>query len=397
MARRSTAALTALAVKNAKSGRHADGGGLYLLVKKSGGRSWVYRFMRGGRSRDVGLGPASGSGAVSLSDARNAAARLRVQIADGDDPITDRRRQKAEEAKKFAESVTFRAAAESYIETNEHSWRNDKHRQQWRNTLATYAYPIIGDVLVGDVSTAHVVKILSPIWKEKPETASRLRGRIEAVLDAAKVQEFRSGENSARWRGHLEHLLPVRTRLKRGHHRAMPFEKVPEFMARLRLRDSLAARALEFTILTAARTGETLGATAAEIDLEKRVWTVPAVRMKAGREHRVPLPPRVLALATELRAGAGMYVFSRPNGGPLSQMAMTMLLRRMRADCTVHGFRSSFRDWAAENTDYAHEVAEMALAHTVASKVERAYRRGDLFEKRRAILADWEAFCAGSA
>lgn len=390
-------ALTPLAVKNAKPGRHADGQGLHLLVKDTGARSWVYRYMLRGKSRDLGLGQA-GKGGISLADARDMATMLRLKVKAGVDPLLERREAEAAAlAKAQAEAsarVTFKAAAEGYIEANEGNWRNDKHRQQWRNTLSTYAYPNIGDLPVAEVTTAHVLEILEPIWKTKAETASRVRGRIETILDAAKARGFRSGENPARWRGHIAQILPARARLTRGHHKAMAYEAIPAFVAQLRGRGAVAALALEFTILTAARTGEVLGATWDEVDLDKATWTIPADRMKAGREHRVPLSQRAVDILKETRLLGKEWLFPAARSGRLSSMAMTMLLRRMAVDVTVHGFRSAFRDWAAECTGYAHEVAEMALAHTIENKVERAYRRGDLFDKRRGLMHEWSSLCA---
>jgi integrase len=389
-------ALTPLAVKNAKAGRHADGGGLHLLVKDSGARSWVYRFMLRGKSRDVGLG-AAGPGGISLSAARDAASALRLKVKGGVDPLQERHREAAEalaadQAAKVA-GVTFKAVAEAYIASNEESWRNPKHRQQWRNTLATYVYPVIGDLPVADIETTHVLTILEPIWKGKAETASRIRGRIETLLDSAKARGYRSGENPARWRGHLAQILPARTRLSRGHHKAIAYTEVPEFIRALHEREAVAAMALEYAILTAARTGEVIGARWSEIDLGKAIWTIPADRMKAGKEHRVPLSPRALEILESLKPLGSEWLFPGAKGGKLSGMAMTMLMRRMEVDATVHGFRSGFRDWAAECTGYAHEVAEMALAHTIENKVERAYRRGDLFEKRRRLMDDWATYC----
>ncbi len=372
-------ALTPLTVKNAKPGRHADGQGLHLLVKESGARSWVYRYMIRGVSRDV-------------------AAALRLKVKAGIDPLLERQEAEAaalarEQAAKAA-NVTFKAAAESYIAANEGNWRNDKHRQQWTNTLTTYAYPVIGDLPVAAITTAHVLQILEPIWKEKAETASRLRGRIETVLDAAKARGYRDGENPARWRGHIAQILPARARLTRGHHKALPYEDVPAFVVRLRERAAVAASALEFTILTGSRSGEVLGATWGEVDLDKAVWSIPAKRMKAGKEHRVPLTSRAVDILSETRKLGSEWLFPAIRGGKLSGMAMAMLLRRMDVSVTVHGFRSAFRDWAAECTAYAHEVAEMALAHTIENKVERAYRRGDLFDKRRRLMDEWAEYCA---
>ena len=399
MPRKLNQALTPLAVKNAKAGRHADGGGLYLLVKESGARSWVYRFMLKGKSRDLGLGAASGADKISLAKARDLASAHRLKVKAGIDPLAERHREAAEalaaaQAAKIA-GVTFRHVAEAYIAANEGSWRNDKHRQQWRNTLASYVYPVMGELPVADIGTAHVLQILEPIWQEKPETASRIRGRIEALLDAAKARGYREGENPARWRGHIAQILPARSKLTRGHHKAMPYAELPLFMSQLRAREAMAALALEFVILTATRTSELLGAKWGEVDLERAIWTIPAVRMKAGKEHRVPLSPRAIEILQTVKLKSGDWLFPSEKGGKLSTMAMSMLLRRMKLDCTVHGFRSAFRDWSAECTGYAHEVCEMALAHTIGNKAEAAYRRGDMFEKRARLMADWAAYCIG--
>jgi len=283
--------------------------------------------------------------------------------------------------------------SEIYMESNWDSWRNDKHRHQWKSTMATYVYPVIGDLPVAEVGTSHVLQILEPMWRSKSETASRVRGRIETILDAAKARGYREGENPARWRGHIAQILPARARLTRGHHKAMPYESVPAFFAALHQREAIAALALEFTILTAARTGEVIGAKWDEIDLDKAVWTIPANRMKAGKEHRVPLSLPAVEILKSTQELRKENLFPAVRGRALSGMAMAMLLRRMDVDITVHGFRSSFRDWCAECTSYAHEVAEMALAHTIDNKVERAYRRGDLFEKRRRLMDDWAAYC----
>jgi len=386
-----------LAVKNAKPGRHADGGGLQLLVKESGARSWVYRFMLKGKSRDVGLGTAGPSG-VSLSAARDARDALRTKVKSGVDPLLERQQEAsralaATQAAQIA-GMTFKAAAEAYMGANEGSWRNDKHRQQWRSTLTSYVYPVMGDMPVADIRTAHVLSVIEPIWKAKPETASRVRGRIETVLDAAKARGYREGENPARWRGHIAQILPARSHLTRGHHKAMPYDAIPAFTAQLREREATAALALEFVILTASRTSEALGATWAEVDLNKAIWTIPAARMKAGKEHRVPLSLRAVEILDAVKPLQKDNLFPADKGGRLSTMAMSMLLRRMKQDCTVHGFRSGFRDWAAECTGYAHEVCEMALAHVIGNKSEAAYRRGDMFEKRRRLMTDWAAYCS---
>lgn len=408
MPKKVSKALTPLAVKNAKPGRHADGDGLYLLVKDSGARSWVFRFMLRGRARDLGLSRcreaiallrSTGGRELTLSQARDVAAIYRLKVKDGIDPLEEREQEQAVKASAEqsarVKGVTFRVAADAYIEANGDSWRNAKHRQQWQNTLATYVYPVIGDIPVCDVATAHVLQIIEPIWKVKAETASRVRGRIETVLDAAKARGYREGENPARWRGHIQQILPKRTRLARGHHKAMSYEELPAFMALLRARKAVAALALEFTILTATRTGEVLGATWAEVDLGKAVWTIPASRMKAGRDHRVPLSARAVEILQAVKPLGSAWLFPAIRGGAMSGMAMSMLLRRMQVDVTVHGFRSSFRDWSAECTSYAHEVCEMALAHVIGNKAEAAYRRGDMFDKRRRLTEDWATYCAG--
>ncbi|MDR3410807.1 MAG: tyrosine-type recombinase/integrase, partial [Formivibrio sp.] len=371
-----------------------------LLVKETGARSWVYRFMLNGKSRDIGLGAASGTGATTLADARDLASALRLKVKAGIDPLQERE-QKAAEALAAAQAakiagITFKAVAEAYIAANEGGWRNEKHRQQWGNTLASYVYPVIGELPVASIGTAHVLQILEPIWQPKPETASRVRGRIETVLDAAKARGYRHGENPARWRGHIAQILPARARLTRGHHKAIPYDEIPAFVGALRTREALAALALEFVILTACRTNEALGATWGEVDFAKAIWTIPAARMKAGKEHRVPLSPRAIEILEAVKPLGKDWLFPAVLGGKLSGMAMSMLLRRMNVDATVHGFRSSFRDWAAESTGYAHEICEMALAHVIGNKAEAAYRRGDLFEKRRRLMADWATYSASS-
>lgn len=394
--------LTALQVKNLGAGSYIDGGGLRLLVKPTGARSWVFRYTLRGKTRDLGLGDAGPDG-VRLGQARDLAAALRLKVKAGVDPLEEREREAAEalakaQADKVA-AVTFKAAAEAHIEANGESWRNPKHRKQWATTLERYVYPHMSDIPVSEVTTTHVLAALEPIWKNRPETASRVRGRIEAVLNAAKAKGQRSGENPATWRGHLQLILPKRG--KPGHHAAMPYAKVPAFMARLRAARSVGARALEFAILTASRTGEVLGMTWREVDLKENVWTVPAARMKAEKLHRVPLSPRAVAILSEMRkAGAkpDAPVFPGPKAGPLSNMALAMVLRRMgHTEETVHGFRSAFRDWGSEQTGYSAEALEMALAHTIKDKVEAAYRRGDLLERRVRLMADWAAYCEGEA
>lgn len=398
MPRKLSKVLTPLEVKSAKPGRHADGDGLHLLVKDSGARSWVFRFMLRGKSRDIGLGAASGSDAISLAAARDKAAEYRLKVRSGIDPLEEREQSAAKaaaeaQAAKVA-GITFKAVAEAYMAANQASWKNEKHRQQWRNTLEAYVYPRIGSMPVAAIGTAHVMEILEPIWHAKPETASRVRGRIETVLDAAKARDYRQGENPARWRGHIAQILPKRTRLSRGHHKAMPYEAIPAFIARLRSRHATAALALEFTILTATRTGEVLGATWGEFDLTKALWVIPAARMKAENEHRVPLSTRAVKILETVKALGSEYVFPSDAGGKLSPMAMAMLLRRMEVTDTVHGFRSSFRDWAGECTSFPREVCEMALSHTISNKAEAAYWRRDLFDKRRRLMDAWASYCS---
>lgn len=386
-----------------------DGNGLHLLVKASGARSWVLRYSLQGKTRDIGLSRCpealmllaqSKREELSLAQARDIAAIYRLKVRAGIDPLSEREQQaeasRLAQAQVAAERVTFRAAAESYLASRASTWRNAKHRQQWHNTLNTYVFPSLGELPVADIGTAEVLSVLEPIWKSKAETANRIRGRMEAIIDAARARGYFSGENPARWRGHLDKILPARQRLSRGHHAALPYDLVPEFLEQLRARKAVAAMALEFAVLTAARTGEVLGATWEEIDFEKRMWVVPADRMKAGREHRVPLSSRAIELLTETNKLESPFLFPGQRGGKLSGMAMAMLLRRMGHVVTVHGFRSTFRDWASEMTAFPHEVCEMALAHTIANKAEAAYRRGDVFDKRRMLMDEWAQFCSSA-
>ncbi len=380
--------LTARAAMTTKPGRYGDGGGLYLVVSPSGARKWVYRFSFARKVTEMGLGSAD---VVSLAEARDKAHEARRMLDAGKNPIEARRQAAIVRAGK----PRFGAVADALIAAKESQWRNTKHRAQWRMTLQTYAAPLRSRP-VDEIDTAAVLAVLQPLWREKPETASRLRGRIEAVLDAAKAQGYRSGENPAAWRGQLAHLLPKRGILSRGHHAAMDYRDVPAFVARLRERQAVAALALEFCILTAARSGEALGARWREIDLAASVWTVPAVRTKAARKHRVPLPARALAILEKLaETRTGEFVFPGQRAGkPLSATAMEMVLRRMKQrGATVHGFRSAFRDWAGNETHFAREIAEAALAHVVGDKAEQAYRRGDALDKRRALMAAWAEHC----
>jgi integrase len=390
--------LTALAITQAKRrGYYGDGGGLFLQMSASGAKSWVFRFKESGRLREMGLGPAH---TVSLAEARQKALECRKARLDGLDPIEARRGKRIQAKLNAAKAMTFAACAESYIASHRAGWRNPKHAAQWPATLGTYVYPVFGLLPVQTVDVGLVMKAIEPIWVQKPETAGRVRGRIEAVLDWATARGYRQGENPARWRGHLENLLPKKSKVRRvEHHAALPYAEIGAFMAELRQQEGVAARALEFAILTAARTGEVIGAKWGEINLDARLWTVPAERMKTGNEHRVPLSDEVLAVLAEMRKiRLSDHVFPGGKAGrPISNMAMLMLLRRMgRGGLTAHGFRSSFRDWAAERTTFPAEVAEMALAHTVSDKVEAAYRRGDLFQKRRRLSDAWAKFCAAA-
>lgn len=376
--------LTARKVATAKPGKYSDGGNLYLIVSETGSRKWVLRFTWRGGAKEMGLGSAND---VPLADARQGAADARRTLAKGLNPIDERKRDDG--------IPTFGEMADDVCETLSAGFRNEKHKAQWRMTLTTYAAPLRAKP-VDTVSTDDVLAVLKSIWTAKPETASRLRGRIEKVLDAAKAKAYRSGENPARWRGHLDHLLPKPQKLTRGHHAALAYEAVPAFVTGLRQREATAARALEFCILTAARSGEVIGLHRTEIDFEKKVWTVPATRMKAGREHRVPLSPRAFAIVKEMAsAHAGDFLFQgQRRNKPLSNMAMDMMLRRMKQnDVTVHGFRSSFRDWAGNLSSFPRELAETALAHVIGDKAEQAYRRSDALEKRRKLMEAWASYC----
>ncbi|MFO1118317.1 MAG: integrase arm-type DNA-binding domain-containing protein [Beijerinckiaceae bacterium] len=390
--------LTARTVAALKApGMYADGDGLYLAVAKSGSASWLYRYRSGGKRPELGLGSLKD---VSLADARLKAAEARKMLAEGVDPLAAR---KAEAA--TAAVVTFGDFADEVIKSLQHGWRNAKHGAQWKTTLGRDYIGALRNKPVADVDTADVLAVLQPLWQTVPETAQRLRGRIEKVLDAAKAKGLRTGENPARWRGHLDHLLPKRRKLTRGHHAAMPFAEVPAFMTRLRaVEGAMSARVLEFAILTAARSGEARGARWEEIDLETKVWVIAAERMKAGREHRVALSTRAVSLLRGLREDADKdvdanrgLVFPGARGAQLSDMALGMLLRRMGVDCTAHGFRSSFRDWCGETTSFPREIAEAALAHSIGNEVEAAYRRGDALEKRRLLMQAWADYLEGAA
>lgn len=388
--------LSAIEVRNLTApGVHFVGGvaGLALRIKDTGAKSWILRTLVGSNRRDMGLG---GFPDVSLAQAREDARVARAKVRAGVDPIDEARAARSALIAAQLSMLTFQQAAEAYIDAHKAGWKNEKHQKQWASTLQAYAFPKIGTVLVRDVELPQVLAVLEPIWKTKTETASRLRGRIESVLDWATARGYREGLNPARWRGHLDKLLPRPSKVaKVEHHSALPVADVGAFMVQLRSQEGLGARALEFAILTAARSGEVRGATWKEIDLEAGAWTIPGERMKAGREHRVPLSADAVELLKTLPRHADTnLVFVGAKGGPLSDMTLSAVLRRMKAPCVPHGFRSTFRDWAAERTTYPNEMAEMALAHTISSKVEAAYRRGDLFEKRRRMMDDWAKFCA---
>jgi integrase len=377
-------------------GLYGDGLGLWLQVAPVGDRvskSWIFRFRRDGKrnARYMGLGPTH---TVTLKEARERARIARQLLLDGIDPIEARKQERAKRRLEAAKAVSFQEACERYIAAHEAGWKNDKHRHQWKATLAS-VYPVIGDLPVNAIDTGLVLKVLEPIWKTTPETASGLRGRIERVLSWATTRGYRTGENPARWRGHLDNQLAKRKGRAVKHHPAMPFDELPAFMAELRQREFVSARALEYTILTAARTGEVIGATWSEIDMKAKTWTIPAERMKAGKEHRVPLSDRALAILAALprEEGNDFVLIGGKAGKPLSNMAMLELMKGMRPKYVPHGFRSTFRDWCAERTAYPNHVVEKALAHVVADKVEAAYQRSDLFQKRRKLMDDWARFC----
>jgi integrase len=402
--------LTALKVDKAKrAGMYADGGGLYLRVTEDGTKNWVYRFMLRGRSRWMGLGPLALYG---LHEARGKALDARRLRHEGVDPIETRRAARLRERLEAAKAMTFKQCAESYIADHRAEWHNPKHAAQWEATLETYAYHVIDALPVQAIDTGLVLRVLEPIWTAKPETAGRVRGRIERVLDGAKARGYRVGENPARWKGHLDQLLPARSKVRKvRHHPALPYAELPDFMVALRGQEGVSARALEFTILTAARTGETIGAKWSELDLADKIWTIPAERMKAGKEHRVPLCARALAILEELKKVGGKFVFPGAKAGkPLSNMAMLELVRGMNErreamgkpkwmdprqgkEIVPHGFRSTFKDWASDRTSFPRDMVEIALAHTLDDKTEAAYRRSDMFEKRRRLMGAWAELC----
>jgi integrase len=379
--------LTARKVETAKPGKYGDGGGLQLSVASTGAKKWVLRFLWQGRAREMGLGSYP---KVGLAEARERAMGGRRLARSGVDPIAERKQDRR--------VPTFGELADEVVIEQSKGFRNEKHKAQWAMTLREYAAPL-RSMSIDAITTEDILAVLKPVWSTKAETASRVRGRIERVINAAKAKGLRSGENPAAWRGHLENLLPKQSKLSRGHHAAMPYAEVPGFITELRNREAVAALGLEFAILTAARSGEVLGAQWSEIDLGARVWTIPAKRMKAGREHRVPLSEPARAIVEKV-GGARMSDFIFPGqrpGRPLSVMALEMVLRRMGEHVTVHGFRSSFRDWAGNETHFPRELAEHALAHVLGDKAEQAYRRSDALEKRRPLMEAWAAYCEPSS
>lgn len=392
--------LTPLGVERQKvAGLYGDGAGLWLKVTPGGSKSWILRYTFAGRERWAGLGPYPD---VSLADARERAADYRKKIRAGIDPLDEKHEQASAARAAHVKAVTFDWCTEQYIKAHRAGWKNPKHVDQWTNTLATYASPTIGKLDVAKIDTAHIITVLTKddLWTKKAETASRLRGRIENVLAWATTRKYRSGENPAAWKGYLDNLLPHRSKVQKvKHHAALPWGEMGAFMVELRKQEGVGARALECAILTAARSGEVRGMTWSEVDLKTGVWIVPGERMKAGKEHRVPLTEQALKVLAAMRGKEepkpDAIVFPGVKSGkPLSDMTLTAVLKRMaRTDLTAHGFRSSFRDWAAEATNYPREMAEMALAHTMGDKVEAAYRRGDMFEKRRRMMVDWAKHC----
>jgi integrase len=373
-------------------GYYSDGGNLYLRVSKNLTKTWAFYYKKDGKRTEMGLGSVND---VSLNEARDKAEILRKQLKSGILPLAEKQRLTIEDKAKRAKLMTFQQCADAYINAHRAGWKNPKHIQQWQNTLSQYAFPVFGDLDVKSIDTGLIIKCLEPIWLSKNETAGRVRGRIESILDWATVHEYRNGVNPARWRGHLDKLLAKPSKVQKNvHHQALPYTDIHDFIIQLHQQEGIAAKCLEFTILTAARTGETIGATWDEIDLTAKTWTIPAIRMKAEREHRVPLSSPALSILMQMETiRLNEYVFPSNKKG-LSNMAMLTLLKRMkRNDITVHGFRSTFRDWAAESTSYPGEVVEMALAHAIKNLTEAAYRRGDLMEKRSKLMEEWARNC----
>jgi integrase len=412
---RATNKLTALTVTRAKKpGRYADGGNLYLQISETGSKSWLFRYMIAGKPREMGLGSVN---TWTLGEARERARQHRQLLDQGTDPLEHRKQQEMAAALEQAQAVSFEDCAKEYITAHKTGWKSEKHATQWTSSLKTWAYPIIGKLPVGGISTDLIMQVMmqpvgpetdpdthaSTFWAGRTETASRVRGRIETVLDWARAKKLRDGENPARWKGLLDKLLPAKSQVAPvEHHKALPYGDLPRFMAELRRRNSLSARTLEFTILTAARTSDTIGAVRPEVDKDERIWTVPAVRLKGKkgarkRDHVVPLSDRALEILDDLPKQS-RFLFANDEGEPLSNMAMLELLQGMGfgEDLTVHGFRSTFKDWCSEQTAYPNEMSELALAHAVSDKVEAAYRRGDMREKRRRLMTHWARYCAST-
>jgi len=379
-----------------RPGRHLDAHGLVLQVINPNNASWLLRYQRDGRERWLGLGPLH---TVGLADARVRAKAARLQLLDGIDPIQAKKDKKEAAKLAAARSITFREAAETYHRTHEGEWRSAKHSMQWIGSLRVYAYPVLGNMSVADISKGDVLRAIEPHWAGKTVTADRVRNRIESVLDWAIAREYRKDENPARWRGFLEHALPAPSKIaKPQNFAALDYRSLPEFMGELCRRDGIAARAMAFTILCAVRSGETCGAQWSEIDLKNRLWTIPGNRMKAGREHRVPLSPQVVALLQALpRERDNPFVFIGTRAGGLSHAALGRVLGRMgRSNITVHGMRSAFSTWAHERTKHGNNVIEISLAHAVGDKTSQAYQRGDLLAKRRQLMAAWTKFCTSA-
>ena len=404
MGQRAKGLTAAFVERGTTPGRYGDGDGLYLLVRSRASKFWIFRFTRQGRMREMGLGRAAGRNAVKLAQARAKARELHAIVREGRDPLGERDAQKAERAadaaKSKAAAVTFDTVADMYVRAHEAAWRDPRHQRQWRSSLSRYVTPIIGDMAVGEVNTGAVMRIIEPLWGEKTETGSQVRGRIECILDYAKARGWREGENPARWRGHLDKLLPQRRKAQRvEHYAALDWREVGAFMARLQQLNTIPALCLEFAILTAARSGEVRGARWDEFDLAHGVWTIPGERMKSGREHRASLSEPAMAVLRQMAKfgsnPADLVFPGARTGSVMSDVTLSLVVRAAGgAGATVHGFRSTFRDWCAEVTNYPRELAEAALAHVVSNKVEAAYQRGDLLERRRRLMRDWGEFCS---
>ena len=395
--------LTALQIKNAKPGMLHDGGGLYLQVSKVGSKSWIYRYFSDGKSHDHGLGSFK---VLTLAEAREAALQCRKLRAQGLDPIREKKQQRIAARLEDAKAITFKDCVEQYLKAHASAWKENRHKDKWERSLELYAYPTLGDLPVGEIDIDYVFRALDLIWEDKNETASRVRGRIEQVLDWARVRGFREGDNPARWNGNLSHLLPAKNKIaKKKHLKSLPYADLPDFWKELSQRSTNAAAMLRFTILTATRTGDTRFATWGEIDMDNKLWTIPGERMKAGKQHRVPLSPQAVQILKELAKqhpaeaqDDSDLVFPGPKQGqPHSENAMLNVLDQMgyKGRITVHGFRSTFKVWAVEQTDYANDISEMALAHTIPNAVEAAYKRTDLLDKRRELMNEWSGYCCG--